>query len=190
MILIVCSIIITACSSETISEESFLAYKNLYCNNLIGDNSQIGLLERSSETIVSSDEKDKYENYINQLKNISFPSKYNEHISQTISTLQKKIELGEKYKEAINKFDVKYPNVSLFFPCDNAENCVEGTEDAVEYHNNLFSPIEDDQRDYNSKLLLEHDKIYLLVKEDLNIQDQQFACGENEANIRLLFENQ
>lgn len=185
-------LLFAACKSGKIDENSYLEYKDLYCNHFIGSKFDIGILERNSNAIITTEQNKYYKEYIVGLQNINFPAKYRESISQTISLLNQKTELGEKFKVANEKFEVKHPNVSLFFSCKDLgliDNCVDATEKSLEFHKSLYDPIEEELRTINAKLLLEHDKVFILAKEDLEIIGQQYMCGKSEPETRVIFEN-
>lgn len=188
-----CFLTISACSSATakITTESYLEYKNLYCNTFVGTSRDIGILDRSSETIVTEKNIPTYQKYAAELKKINVPKKYTEEIHSILELLNKKETLSEEYKAALNNFDVKYPHVSFFLPCDEVEGeCIDANNTHIDYYRSLFDPILKKRRLYNSKILFNHDKIFLMAKEDLEIYDQQFICGDTERQIRKIFEEQ
>ena len=184
-------IMLAGCSSVQISDKSYLEYKDLYCNKFIGSSGEIGLLERSSESITTTEQNQKYIDYISSLKEIPLPSQYKEYKSAISKLLNQKISLGKEFENASMNFEVRYPNTSLYYSCFDlglGDDCIDGTKEAYEYYESLFDPLTKELRSINAKMLVTHDKLFIKAKEELSIEDQQYMCGENESGIRILFE--
>lgn len=197
LILLILLILFTGCQKqikeyfpqETITESAYLNYKDLYCEKFIGHINSPALLERSSLSIIDEESIHEYDAYVEAIKKIDLPVKYQENIEKIINYLQIKKGLALKYTEAANRFRIRYPEASYLCEQGN-ENCTPITDEGMKYYDTLFLPLEKTQRDANANILLNHDQIFLIAKGDLNIVDKQAMCGENESAIRNLFETQ